>query len=286
MAKKRKRQKDPAWLKRSRKKRRKPARAEERLTIPGVGSITRAGRLVLLEASRTSDEQLELTRRLAAEHPKVEAEIQSHVDALSTAIPQFDPLVLLHRAYTELFAGMLGKEGEHEVEFSGVIDMRMLDYVHSIIVSRPPRKQIPLDDAHWSDLRHHVTALYELLLARWPSTQSAVRRLSHDYSSDEDDVEHFRIPLLLDWLSVRGSRYTLHERERAEALLAPHDPLLQANFTTDAKTIAQAIEEIQRRLTLGVGEAMQTVLDIHEETFADGAADTWTLTPTRPSGMC
>ena len=149
MSGKRKQNREPAWLRKNRKRTKKPVRIQERLTIPGLGSITRAGRQVVLESNRTPAEHEALMQWLASEHPKVENEIQGHVDALARAIPQHDPLDLLHHAFTDFFSGMLGKDGEHEIEFSGAIDMRMLDYAHSVIVSQPPLVRMELDAACW-----------------------------------------------------------------------------------------------------------------------------------------
>lgn len=268
MGKKRAKRRDAKWLRRSAKEKHKRV-GTERITIPGFGSITRTGRLVVLESHRTAEEQHELVKRLAAAHPEVEAEIQGIVDALAKTVPRFDPLTILHRAYCDFFTGMLGKEGEHEVEFSGMIDVRMLDYLHSIIVSRPTMERADLDDDAWMALRGHVERLYELLLTRWPSTYSAFQQLAAQTGGDsDDDIDSFRIPLLMQWMSVRGSRYTVHERERAQRLLEPHNGVLQSMFSTDAEAVAKALEEIQRRLTLGIGEAMQTIKEIHAQTFA------------------
>lgn len=249
-------------------KRRPPRRvhAEEVIEMPGGGTIARAGNVIEMRSKRTAAEHRAWQEQLAAKHPDVVRDIQGHVDAVAELVPRFSPVELLGRAYTEFFGGMLGKEGEHEVDFANTVDIRMLDYVQAVIVSRPPSNApTDFDEASWKDLRAHVSDLYELLQF-WASTETAVRDLA---GGADPAVEQLRMPLLFEWLCVRGARYTVHERERLQALLAPHDEVLVRLFGVDASAIALGVEAVQRRLTLGLGEAVAKLHEIHQAAVAD-----------------
>lgn len=268
--KKRNNKKDAPWLVQSHKPKQKKVRIEERIDVPGLGSITRAGKLVIVESRRTPAEQEELTRRFAAAHAEVVSVIQAHVDALSDLIPAYDPLDLLHRAYNDFFLNATTIAGEHEVDFTRTIDVRMLDYTQSILVSRPPSSEpSQITDEEWTTIRNHMTELYSTLLHHWPSTYSAHLRLQPGYSTEDHEEECFRMPLLLEWISVRGSRYPTHEKERAQTLLEAHDETLYELFGVTGRQIAAALEEILDRLTKGVGEAFHTIAEIHLETFSE-----------------
>ena len=129
-----KKNRTPSWLKTFKKPKGRKVQTEV-FTIPGMGTITKAGRFVQLDSHRTPAEQAALMQRLAATHDGVVARIQASVDACAAIVPNHDPLDLMHRAYTAFVHGMLGIESEHEVGHEQSIDMRTLEYLPSPIRS-------------------------------------------------------------------------------------------------------------------------------------------------------
>ena len=127
-----KKNRTPSWLKTFKKPKGRKVPTEV-FTIPGMGTITKAGRFVQLDSHRTPVEQAALMQRLAATHDGVVARIQASVDACAAIVPNHDPLDLMHRAYTAFVHGMLEIESEHEVGHEQSIDMRTLEYLPSPI---------------------------------------------------------------------------------------------------------------------------------------------------------
>ena len=269
MSRKKKKTKKVPWLVRSKKPTQGKVRIDDHLEIPGLGTVTRMGKLVVTESQRTPIEQDKLTRHLAAAHGDVVNKIQMHVDELSRVIPLYKPLELLHLAYKDFLTNSLTIEGEQDVDFARIIDLRALDYIQSIIVSRTPSPNYSeLTETAWSSIRQHIFELYQVLLTEWPSTYSAHRRIQPGYSAEDDD-DAFRIPLLIEWLAVRGARYPTHEGERSRALLGAHDVTLHELFGVSAQKTSEALETILYRLTKGVGEAIHTIAEIHQQTLSD-----------------
>lgn len=180
---------------------------------------------------------------------ELETQIQSHVSTCFAIVPQHDPRWLLKRAYDDRFRIALGKTKESDVGHAELMAVKVLEYLQSAIVSAPaaPPSSPPPDEDAWQRLKKSVHAIYESLIP-WIVG-------SHATNPPRSSVENIDLShaLVMDWVFIRGNRYSVHERPRLTALLEPHDDKLAEIFKSDAEGIGNAVESTLVDLSKGTG---------------------------------
>jgi hypothetical protein len=260
----------PSWLAqapRPQGRRGATGHPDEREVFPGGVTLERHGRIVSVASKRTPAAQAALEQRLREHHPAIVAKVQRAVDECAMLIPQLEPLAVMNHAYADIMLTHLGKETESELGSKAGLAQHVLEYAQCMIVSLPPlpEQRVPTEE-DWDRLVDNVGVIYHALLMEWLLTDSAVRK--HAKVSD-DQFADLRAWLFMQWLAVRGARYTVHERERLVSLLAPHDAELRTLFSVGANDVADAVDDIQVRHTKRHGEAFQKTIAIHAATFSD-----------------
>ncbi len=233
----------------------------------GPFNFARKGRIVIAQNRMSPAQQAEATRKAAALYPGVVAQMQGLVDAIADRVAGMPPDRLLQRAWSGFFMAQVTGGEEADAGRSDGIDLRMIDYVQSVIAAVPPRLPYAdeVSDADFAALRADVAALFSKLALDFPITRTASRQLA-DPNLDMD-LEGFQVKAELLWANVRGHRFQNHEREALQALLEPHSDVLQRLFGLDAAGLAREAENIQSALTRGIHDATVEFSAFRKETL-------------------
>lgn len=213
--------------------------------------MRRFGRAITVTSLLSRDEHDSLRAHLAATLPDVCAEISHHVAAIRRIVASHDPLDLLRRAYFESVLNRVNLTKESELDSSHGNDLRMLDYLQSVVTATQIADKVPaIDDGTWATLRGHVASLYSALNGHYFPARSAAASKSPTYDNKKDALYTWA---MMHRCNVRGARYVEHERSHLQDLLGPHTDELQRLFGASADAIVDgigAIVEMHLRGTL------------------------------------
>jgi preprotein translocase subunit SecA len=109
----------------------------------------------LIWKSHATAAQVEAVQGRAAEHfPVIVGEIDALVSSIAGRIARLPPGRLLHHAWWEYAAIVLGLGGKKATESDQVAAMRMIDYVQSVIASvRPQSYDDDVNEDDWNELK-------------------------------------------------------------------------------------------------------------------------------------
>lgn len=248
-----------------RRKSGKRGRAPDDYFSRGPLEFARFGRLFVGRMNATERQRAEIQARMAASYPGLIAKIDSLVGAIAARVVRLPPLRLLHRAWWEHSAAVImdGSNASAQTEA-----LRMIDYVQSVIASRPPSPS-DVDDVsedEWQALRSDVAALFQTLTTSYPMAATAHRRAE---APDLDmALEEFRVRAEMLWANVRGQRYQFHERQALLDTLLPHSEVLERLFGISAEALIEELDKILMKLTRGLQELFVQFEDVRDRTLA------------------
>jgi preprotein translocase subunit SecA len=221
----------------------------------------------LIWQSHATVEQYATAQVRAAEHFRaIVAEIDALVCSIAAQIMHLPPTQLLHRAWWEYAAIVVGVGRKQATETDQLAAMRMIDYVQSVIAAIKPGDYAKvLDDNAWNTLKTDVATLFHRLTVDYQICLTAHRR-TQDPGLDLK-LEEFRFRAEILWLNIRGKRYQLHERQALLDVLAPHDDILVKLFGVDATTLVDELDKVLAKLTRGLGDAMQGLAAFRADTL-------------------
>ncbi|HBD9275101.1 TPA: preprotein translocase subunit SecA [Legionella pneumophila] len=235
-------------------KRRKNNRSkapDEYFTI-GPLEFSRFERLTIMR-SLVPKEQFEAIKiKMASNLPKVTAEIDTLVTKIADRIAYLPPGLLLQRAWWEYAAIAIDFGNNKICDLELTQSARMIDYVHSIIVSIKPSAQISdeLSDTDWDELKGDVTSLFMRLTIEYQMCKTANLLIENPEADMEQ--EEFRFRAETYWLNIRGKRYQPHESLALLDILIPHSDILIRLFGVDAPTLVTELNKVLTKLTSGM----------------------------------
>ena len=204
--------------------------------------------------------------KMAEHFPNIVEEIDKLVTSIAECVAHLSPDRLLHRAWWEFAAAMLGLGGGKMIESEQLDAMRMVDYVQSIVASIKPEAyadEVSEDD--WNKLKSDVATLFHRLTLEYQMCLTSHRK-AQDPALDMA-LETFRFRAENLWLNIRGKRYHNHERQALLDILAPHSDILVKLFGIDLPTFAAELARVLHKLTHGLGEAMDEMAKFRDDTL-------------------
>ncbi len=206
--------------------------------------------------------------KLAADFPRVVAEIDELVQALAAKIARLPPHKLLQRAWWEFAAAAIGLKGASLDDPDQFAALRMIDYVQSVAASVKPAntRSGDISEEDWASLKADVRSLFVRLTSEYQMCLTASKR-TQDPKIDLD-VEEFRFRAETFWINVRGKRYQPHERQALTDMLSPHSDVLVRLFGIDAPALILELEKILSKLTQGLGDALREMGDLRQKALA------------------
>jgi len=243
--------------------RNRPVAPDEYYSL-GPIEMARFGRMVVTRSNITAEQRKKLDIPLAARLTEIEGEIDALVEAIAVRIVRLPGDRLLARAWWEMAATLI-MGSVRDAEEAG--QLRMIDYVQSIIASVPPspEREPDVSDEGWAALKTDVAKLFSLVTTSYQLARTAKRRI--DDPELDMELEEFRFKAETLWMHVRGKRYQNYELQALEELLSPHSDELVKLFGIDAASLVAECGKIQHKLTAGAGEAMLALKKLHEDSI-------------------
>jgi preprotein translocase subunit SecA len=230
----------------------------------GPFEFARFGKTVIGRSHATPEQVVAARARMAEHFPTVVAEIDALVSSIAGQIARLPPGHLLHRAWWEFAAIVVGVGGKKAGDLDQLDAMRMVDYVQSVIASvKPETYAEEVSDDDWNKLKADVTTLFSRLMLEYQMCLTAHRK-TQDPGLDME-LEGFRVRAEMLWLNARGKRYQVHERQALLDVLAPHSDVLVKLFGLDAATLVDELDKVLAKLTRGLADAMQELAAFRED---------------------
>ncbi len=114
---------------------------------------------------------------MAERFAAVIAEIDALVSLIAGQIARLPPDRLLHRAWWEFAAIVLGVGGKKAGDSDQLAAMRMIDYVQSVIASvKPQTYPEEISEDEWNKLKADVTTLFNRLTLEYQMCLTAHRK--------------------------------------------------------------------------------------------------------------
>jgi hypothetical protein len=192
----------------------------------GPLEFSRVGKTIYMR-DRMSHEQAEAVQAKLIDHfPDVVREIDNIISQIALKTSQLAPGELLKRAYWEAARNHLGIQSEIEAGQEGMVTLRMIDYVQSVVASVPPAEttRSEVTDQEWVELRSLVENLFIKLNNEFFLCQGAVKRKDPEFNSD---LEEFFYKAQVYWCNIRGQRYLIHNIPFLQEVIVPHDEALK-----------------------------------------------------------
>lgn len=230
----------------------------------GPFEIARFGKNLIWESHATAA-QFEAVQGRAAKHfPVIVGEIDALVSSIAGRIARLPPGRLLHRAWWEHAAIVLGLGGKKVPESDQLAAMRMIDYVQSVIASvRPQSYDNDVNEDDWNKLKADITNLFHRLTIDYQMCLTAHRRAQD--SNLDIELEEFRFHAEILWMNIRGKRYQPHERQALLDVLAPHSDILLKLFDIDAPALVDELDKVLAKLTRGLADAVPELKRFHKD---------------------
>lgn len=223
----------------------------------GPPEIARFGKAVVMRNSMSQEQAAEMRKKLAERFPNVELEIDHIVSQIAEMVSHLPPDELLKRAHWEMAYHHSDIRGEFDVGHEGMLSLRMVDYIQSIVASVEPATPVQADvsEEAWQELGSHVGKLFIKLNGDFFLCQAAAMKIKDpDLSTD---YEHFFFKAQGYWCNVRGQRYIIHDVPILREVLSPHDSILRDLYGIGADDIASTFEKIQDSLTRGISRTIE-----------------------------
>jgi preprotein translocase subunit SecA len=232
----------------------------------GPFEFARFGKILIGRSHATPKQIVAAQARMAEHFPVVVAEIDGLVSSIAGQIARLPPDRLLHRAWWEFAAIVVGIGGKKAGETDQVAAIRMVDYVQSVIASIKPETYVEkVSDDDWNKLKADVTTLFHRLTLEYQMCLTAHLK-THDPGLDMD-LEAFRVRAEMLWLNVRGKRYQVHERQALLDILAPHSDVLVKLFGIDSAGLVDELDKVLAKLTRGAVNAMEELVAFRDDTL-------------------
>ncbi|RPH78212.1 MAG: hypothetical protein EHM80_10805, partial [Nitrospiraceae bacterium] len=206
-------------------------------------------------------------------YPKVIQEIDSLVGRIAALVKTLPPERLLHRAWWEMAGAQLSIKSEADATPNQMVQMRMIDYVQSVIAAVPPdsnpKSDVSEDD--WLTLKTAVEALFNTLNFDYHVCSTASRRLAHP--NLDLALEEFRFKAQMYWCNVRGERYPNHQREALSDVLLPQSSIIEECFGISAQDLIEDLSKISHNLTFGIANVCKELVHLREAVLNAMEAD-------------
>ena len=251
----------------AKKLKQKPIQPDEAFTR-GPLRVARYGNNIVYESSWDDADFAKMQEQLATMYPAIVSKIDKLVEDIASLVQELPPEALLHRAWFSLAASHINIEAESDLDDEGIIALRMIDYIQSVIASvkESENQRQELTDDDWHALRERVETLFFNLSANYQICRTAKARMEEEcYDVDEQE---FYFKAQLYWCNVRGHRYQVHDIEHLRDLFVGHSVLLEELFGITAQQFVDEMAKILHSLTFGLKEVLEDMHSFEKDSLA------------------
>jgi preprotein translocase subunit SecA len=250
----------------NKRKRKRIKQIPDQYFASGPFEFARFGKNVVGRSRATPEQHAAIQAKMAAHLPKVVAEIDKLVAKIAGQVSQLPPDRLLHRAWWDFAATVIGTEDKPTGDRDRSMVLHLVDYVQNVIASVSPI--IPykpeLTEEEWKALAGDIQTLFTRLSLEYQMCLTA--HLSSQDPNLDMKLEEFRFKAEVFWMNVRGKRYQPHERQALIEILAPHSEVLTRLFGIDAPSLVAELDKILVKATSGLQETFTDIKKLQGET--------------------
>lgn len=158
--------------------------------------------------------------------------IQGLVSEIIVMMEQINPIDFLSWCFHKNMSGLVNIETESQLTDKLVLNQRVLEYVHSIIVSSPQPSISRITDGNdinkFTSIHSKIKELYESY-SHLGLQKLMNYSLSHE-AVTKSEISSIRLWATSDWESIRGHGYLVHQIEILKFLVHPHNSIIQKIF--------------------------------------------------------
>lgn len=233
----------------------------------GPLQVSRYGKNIIYETNWPAGDFKKMQQNLAEKFQEVVQDIDSTICKIVDLVASLPPVGILQRAYGEMSVANMGISSEFYANSNDCINLRMIDYLQSIIASVKPKEIVrkEIEDADWQTLRSLVEHLFNRLNLDYQICRTSLRQQTQP---DLDmKYEEFYYKAQMYWCNIRGDRYLLHDEEYLRDIITIHSGVLSKLFGITAEQLITEISKIQQALTRGLSEAGLELLKFQKLTM-------------------
>lgn len=246
-------------------KKRKPVQPDEVFDM-GPLQFSRLGSTIVAESHWTKEGHAEMIRRAAADFPNVVRKVDGLVGNIVELVRYLPPDQLLLRAWWSVASVAINTEAEADFGSDGVLYVRMIDYIQSVIASvKPvavPRGEIT--DKEWKHLCGLVEKLFSTIAVEYNISNSARKMLAEDEVYDSF-FDEFYVRAQLYWCNVRGERYQFHMVPYFEDMFLPHTKIFQDLFSITSEEFVEGLMRLCHQLTFGINDVINDIASFGQD---------------------
>tara|TARA_R110000744_G_scaffold380561_1_gene502572 strand:+ start:4867 stop:7116 length:2250 start_codon:yes stop_codon:yes gene_type:complete len=212
----------------------------------------------------TDEQHAEFMKSAADQYPRICQEIGDLVENAMAIVKIVDPLDLLRKGYWGVCEShsKIGPE-ESSIETEQVVSREMINYVLRLVAGvGSDTVTTPSTEEQFESLQEIVRALYEIFNGPYRLARTAFHKQRTNYDEDFDEFVS-RAELL--WMFVQGDRHQYHDSIHISDLLVEHEQQLIQTWGVSVEDVVRGVKAIQHSLTLGLGESINRLHQLHEE---------------------
>jgi hypothetical protein len=235
----------------------------------GFIQIARYGQMVVLKNLLSDEGYKEFIKRTANSYPEIVEEINSCVLKIKNIVVKIDPLELLGYSFSKYALSTIDLKSEAELKTDDVINMRMIDYIQSVIASAPSlnSKYKKLKEDDWNLLFNEVKSIYSKINLDYSIARTADLLLDDKNYDHEWDNVYTEAQML--WVNVRGNRYSKHNIVHISELLDPHEIIFKEIFQFSVQDFVEGLNRIQNTFSNGIHSAFGELKVFKQKTLEE-----------------
>lgn len=228
----------------------------------GKIELGRSGNLVSMKNKYTAEE-IKIRNKMIATHiEEAKDEINRLINAIVEKIRKCDPLFLLLSATDVVMSSLIHVVSEIQMDQDSVTNMRLIEYIQSILVAQPYDK-FSVDEDKQSEIAMEIFGDVENLFMKcqifnliWAAHAQEQGKLK------KEDIEYIVESQLMS--NVRGHRYQFQQLDDLEKLLGPHSDKLVEVYGETAESIIDGLRKLEFSLSSGKLDSLKDFISDYE----------------------
>ncbi|MEF8699273.1 MAG: SEC-C metal-binding domain-containing protein [Candidatus Accumulibacter sp. UW20] len=240
----------------------------------GPLSIARYGRFIQFSNHATTEEHNAFRATVAAENPKILANLARKISDIQDRIAKYDPVELMHRAAYEIMPLFLKHQSESEYSSEEARVLPGIEYIQYLIARTEPNLTgATVSEKEWQELWVAVDEALQL------TGQYLFTRRTSNPPSPMDELRFY-----LDHarLGIRMHRYQALQTEYWEDSFKPYDTWLRAILKIGADDMIKGFLDIQEYFKTGTLKRYQDLKEAQEKLAMELAARGYRIDPDGP----
>lgn len=230
----------------------------------GSIQMNQYGNISIMKNNMTGEDHKLFLKELSDNYDEVVGEINTLIDEITSLVVKMDYKSLLERCTWEELSLLVGIKAESELGASEAYSQFRLRYILSLVtaIEQNPEDVVNKEEQNliYGDLDQKIESLYNKIITDYPLVNTARLKELPDYN---EEMDRFKVKARFLWF-VTGKRYSVHQKEYLEELLAGHDAIFKEVFGQDVEEVIKGLTKIQEYI-LSIPYFMQEAMEIQEE---------------------